>query len=145
MENLLKGRYTEHSWKPILAGVAVKCRANGALSESSIPCDLLHVLWRSLFVLPPVQNGGVNKFDPGSVERMLALDAAMEHHPAPGDGQLQRFSVFAEPEVMIGERKGQAVAYTRSYGLIRITEKRGVTTLEWHPAASIKRVNPIRT
>lgn len=44
-----------------------------------------------LIVLPAMQNGRVNKFDPESVEVMLALDAAMDNHPDPKDGPLQRF------------------------------------------------------
>lgn len=73
---------------------------------------------------------------------MLALDAAMDEHPDPSDGPLQRFSVWAEPQVVIGERRGRAVAYTRSYGLIRMSGKDGKTVLEWHPANNIKRVDP---
>ena len=83
----------------------------------------------------------MNKFDPDSVAFMLALDAAMDEHPDPRDGPLQRFSVWAEPQVLIGERRGRAVAYTRSYGLIRMTGKDGKTVLEWHRATDIRRVN----
>ena len=50
-----------------------------------------------------MQNDRVNKFDPVSVAAMLALDAAMANHPDPGDGPLHRFSVWAEPHVMIGD------------------------------------------
>ena len=89
-----------------------------------------------------MQNGRVNKFDPDSVAAMLELDAAMDRHPDPRDGPLQRFSVWAEPHVIIGDRRGRAVAYTRSYGLIRMTTNDGGTVLEWHPAINIKRVDP---
>ena len=86
---------------------------------------------------PLMHNGPVNKFDPGSVAAILALD----DHPEPGDGQLQRFSVWAEPHVLVGDRSGRAVAYTHSYGLIRMSDKDGGTVLEWHRATNIKRVD----
>ena len=89
-----------------------------------------------------MQNGRVNKFDPDSVAAMLALDAAMDYHPDPGDGPLQRFSVWEEPHVIIGDRRGRAVAYTRCYGLIRMTDIDGKTVLEWHRATDIRRVDP---
>lgn len=96
-----------------------------------------------LIVLPSMQNDRVNQYDPDSVAAMLALDAAMAYHPDPGDGPLHRFSVWAEPHVMIGLRTGRAVAYTRSYGLIRLyDDDDDNAALEWHPAATIKRVNP---
>ena len=84
-----------------------------------------------------MQNERVNKFDPDSVAAMLALD----YRPDPGDGPLQRFSVWAEPQVLIGDRSGRAVAYTRSYGLVRMTDIDGNTVLQWHRATDIRRVN----
>ncbi len=89
-----------------------------------------------------MQNGRVNKFDPDSVAAMLELDAAMDRHPDPRDGPLQRFSVWAEPHVIIGDRRGRAVAYTYSYGLIRLYDDDDNRVLEWHPAINIKRVDP---
>ena len=95
-----------------------------------------------LIVLPSLQNDGVNKIDPTSVAAMLALDAAMDDHPDPSDGPMQRFSVWAEPHVLVGDCRGRAVAYTRSYGLIRMSDSDGTTVLEWHRATDNKRVDP---
>lgn len=122
------------------------CFAPGSVSAGSVP-----VPWKwyatdsqekgsPLIVLPSMQNDRVNKFDPESVAAMLALDAAMAYHPDPRDGPLHRFSVWAEPHVIIGLRTGRAVAYTRSYGLIRMYDEDGNAALEWHPAGIIKRV-----
>lgn len=88
-----------------------------------------------------MQNERVNKFDPDSVATMLALDAAMAVHPDPGDGPLHRFSVWAQPHVIIGDSTSRAVAYTRSYGLIKMRDDDGNAVLEWHAAVTIKRVN----
>ncbi|NVM98390.1 hypothetical protein [Arthrobacter sp. SDTb3-6] len=84
----------------------------------------------------------MNKFDPDSVAVMLALDAAIAYHPDPGDGPLRRFSVWAQPHVIIGDRTGRVVAYTRNCGLIKMPDGEGNTALECYPAVSIKRVNP---
>lgn len=91
-------------------------------------------------VLPVIQNDAVNKFDSVSVEAMLALDAAMAEHPNPEDDPLQIFSVWADPSVMVEGRGCRAIACTRSYGLIRMTDADGRIALEWHLAAHIKRV-----
>lgn len=91
---------------------------------------------------PTVENDQVNKFDPDSVASMLALDDAMTRHPDPADGPLHRFSVWVQPQVMVDARMGCALAYTRSYGLVRFTDSNGSTSLNWYPASDIRRVIP---
>ena len=52
-----------------------------------------------------MHNERVNKFDPDSVASMLALD----DHPDPSDGHLQRFSVWARTaiDLAVGVIMGQ--------------------------------------
>lgn len=118
------------------------CRNVKRIAAQAQPNSLIVERNPSPLSYPSVQNDRVNKFDPDSLAAMVALDAAMEYHPDPRDGPMRRFSVWAEPQVLIGDRKGRAVAYTRSYGLIRMSDNDGKTVLEWHRATNIKRVDP---
>jgi hypothetical protein len=80
----------------------------------------------------------VNKFDKDS--ELMTIIAAEDRHPDHSDGTPHRFPIWKKPVVKVGDIYGQAVEYTRSYGLVEWYELDRTYRLEWFPAAQIKRV-----
>ncbi|MGP5700887.1 hypothetical protein ACTXPA_18470 [Glutamicibacter arilaitensis] len=79
----------------------------------------------------------MNKFDPDSIASMFSLDESMVRHPCPDDGPLHRFPPFRQPQVVVNGRKGTALAWTRSYGLIEFGR---AEPAQWCLGSNITRV-----
>lgn len=80
----------------------------------------------------------MNKFDPDS--KLMDILAAENRHPDHSNGMPRRFPIWKKPLFKVGQTYGQAVEYTRSYGLVEWYEQDRMYRLEWFPAAQIKRM-----
>ena len=82
----------------------------------------------------------MNKFDPDGHAILMAIIEAESRHPEPGDGAMQRFSIWQQPRVVVNGLEARAVAYTRRFGLLSWQEADGTRRTEWFPAELIKRL-----
>jgi hypothetical protein len=81
----------------------------------------------------------VNKHgSPEDLDRMMARLEADLARPDPDDGAIIDFPRGKAPLVQVGNIRGIAVAYTRSYGLVEWTDQAGLH-FQWFLGSEIKR------
>lgn len=74
------------------------------------------------------------------MNRMMARLEAELARPDPDDGPIIDFPRGEAPLVKVGNILGTAVAYTRHYGLVEVTDQAG-SHFEWFIGSQIKRTN----
>lgn len=73
------------------------------------------------------------------MNRMIARLEAELARPDPDDGAIIDFPRGEAPLVQVGNIQGTAVAYTRHYGLVEISEGAG-SRFQWFLGSQIKRI-----
>jgi hypothetical protein len=73
------------------------------------------------------------------MNRMMARLEAELARPDPDDGPIIDFPRDQAPLVQVGIVRGRAVAYTRHYGLVEVTDRAG-SRFEWFLGSQIKRI-----
>jgi hypothetical protein len=81
------------------------------------------------------------KQDSTAFARMMAQILADNEHPKPDDGKIIEMAPESQPLVRVSEIYGQAVKYTRSYGLVEWMDDQRVYHVQWFPAGQIRRVD----
>ncbi|WP_144406358.1 hypothetical protein [Arthrobacter sp. SPG23] len=77
---------------------------------------------------------------PEDMNRMMARLEAELARPDPDDGAIIDFPRGEAPLVQAGNLRGIAVAYTRHYGLVEVTDDAG-SHFQWFLGSQIKRLS----